>query len=1227
MLVLAIAFIIMLSVNAGEAMADTSEQLHIAEDVTPTAEPVPTPQLPAGAGKLRIMYTTDLHSQITNMDYQRQTQVERGLDRIATMIDRAKSEMNYRNCLLFDVGDDIMDYSSDFIYNRDPYAIQPIYTAMASMGYDAITVGNHEFDYGLDYLTEQLNGSGLMDKVVLANVRSKYTGEYIYGVENRIIEKEVIDNNGYTRKVKVGIFGATTPTLSSRTEKATSSLDTMSFYDTAVQEVQRLKEQGAEIIIALAHTGVGSENPSPNSALAGYGMTKVDGLDVILGGHQHTYFPDDTYSYLPGYDTTTKLVNGTRFLVLRDSARALGVVDLNLRFDANGNVTIDNSTYDIRKVTSDVMPDPSITETMDEWGKKITEASSVKIADIGDNHWTSYLATLEPNPILQTVQNAQRTYAYQYIQKNAPQYADWPIICATRYGMYGNESGLEYGDVTGVITAGRIQDFARYHQYVHVYEITGAQLKEWMEWSASVYQQTNTSRDSQWDDSIISRYVRNRGGESLIANESIREWTNFFCFGGVEYTIDPTRPARYSKQGKMITGAERITSLTYNGQPIQPDQRFVIACDQLLAVLQVDAIGTVYKSKIASEKKLLQDIVTDYLKNLSALPTVDLGEINNWKLNLPSNYRFLMMTGENGHIPVASSKWFGSTYDTSDGYRYYECVAPASSDTDTQAPCISLLASSYETSDAPVKVKVMANDISGISELKWTAGTRSADDPNWYNEYASQFVSDGVVTIDKSGIYTFFAKDGVGNVASQSIAITNIDPDALHVPTVKKVDNNDDYVAGTAQPGTTVNAEINGKTYSEKTDGDGYYIIDIPVQKARTIIKVYVSDSKGRTSSPVAVKVKRVGPNLPSGRAYNNSYYVKGNTNDGEMNIFAVVNKKIYVSEKLGADYYKNCKKYNKKKSIVLTPITVSKTGSYSIKIPHHSPGKIIKVYSIDKFGRVSGMKTVTVERKTFEPVSRYLTFETEKAVFGRIKEGKKGYVMAYYSDGEEAGEAYSDKYGFFQVPIDRALKEGEEITLYAKEYASSESKSHPAKLKAEELDEAFADSEDQMQVNKITEADEYITGKVDYRNAVISVLYNGSYRMKVSDGEGNFKVKLSAIPDENDIITVIARSRYGIFHDIIKKRVTVAPPAKPVIEDVDIEEGTVVVTHKKELKMYIRFAKTLYKNPKVEYSEENKRYVYTFTDINGLELGSKMVAIARNKGGKTRSKVYVVTR
>ena len=86
-------------------------------------------------------------------------------------------------------------------------------------------------------------------------------------------------------------------------------------------------------------------------------------------------------------------------------------------------------------------------------------------------------------------------------------------------------------------------------------------------------------------------------------------------------------------------------------------------------------------------------------------------------------------------------------------------------------------------------------------------------------------------------------------------------------------------------------------------------------------------------------------------------------------------------------------------------------------------------------------------------------------------------------------------------------------------------------------------------------------------------------------------------------------------------------PPKPPVIEDVDIDEDTVIVTHKKEVKMYLRHKKVLYKNPKVEYSEENKRYVYTFKKIKDLDLGSKMIAIARNEGGITKSKIFVVTR
>ena len=1231
-IILTLAFLLILILSHGRVFAAKGGAAGTtatgdAATVTPTPVPTPTPTPPPpGKGKLRLMYTTDTHGQINDMDYQRQTRVVRGLNRISTMMKVARREMNDQNCMAFDVGDNIMDYTTDFIYDADPFAIQPVYKALAKLNYDAITVGNHEFDYGLDYLIDQLNGSGLKDKVILSNVTSKYSGEFIYGKENRIIEKEVVDYNGYTHIVKVGLFGAAPPNLSSRTEKSTASLKTVGFCETAAIEVQKLKEQGADIIVALAHTGVGTENPSPNAANAGYGMTKVDGLDVILGGHQHIYFPDSSYSYLPGIDPNTWMVNGTRFLVMRAQARSLGIVDLNLSFDAEGHVCIDSSDYDIRKVTSNVTPDPAIDETMDKWGPKITAASSVKIGDIGEHRWSTYMAQLESNPILQTVQNAQRAYGYQYILQNAPDFAGFPLICATRYGMYGNESGQEYGDVTGAISAGRIQDFARYQQYEYIYWITGAQLKEWIEWTASVYQQPGTSGQSQWGDSIIADYVRNRNGESLVTSDNVREWKNYFLFGGIEYTINPQVPSRYSMRGDRISDYERVTSLTMNGVPITPEQQFVIVTDQLLdsATLQVDATRPIWSQKIADRKKLLQNIVTDYLKSQSQYSYTDLSYSTNWTLDLPAHYRFLIMTGDKGADVVKASPWYVNYIANANGYGYFECEAPEQPQADVKPPCLSLLPSSYVTSDEPVNIKVMANDLSGITEVKYAKGTLTVDDANWSNPEIALDVVDNLVTVTESGIYSFLVRDGAGNPTVQSIAITNIDPDALQAPTIDKVDNNDTAVLGTGQIGTTINVQIGDNTYTGTVDADGDYSVDIPVPRARTVIRCFVSDSKGRTSTATSTRVKRVGPNMPSGSAANNSYYIKGKTNDSDVKLFALVKGKIYVSKKLGTSYYKKCKKYNENKEIKKTSITVSKSGNYNIQIPHMSPGKVVKVYSIDQFGRVSYAKEISVARKAYEPVSCFTTFSTEKAVFGHIREEKRGYLLAYYADGTKAGSGYSDGEGYFHIPISRELEPDETVTIYAKYTASDAEQSHPAELKVDDVEDA--DTGNDVRIRKVAAGAGVVSGNTDYRYAIVSVLHDGSYQIKSADRNGDFRINLENEPKEGDRVSVFVRSIHGYFQTFKKKTVTLAPPEKPVVEKASTYFSAVNVLSHEKVTMTLRVRKKLYRNPKVYYSKAKKSYVYKFTNIENLYEGEgiRIVAYAQNEGGKTRSDVFI---
>ena len=1189
--------------------------------IEPTAAPTPTP-LPPGNADLRLMYTTDTHGQITSFDYQRQTEVTRGYERIATMMETARNEVGDRNYMSFDLGDNIMDYTTDFIYNQSPTSTQPVYKAIASMNYDAITLGNHEFDYGINYVTRQLESSGLMDKCVLSNVTSKFTGDYVFGRENRIIEKEVIDKSGRTRIVKVGIFGVTPPTISVRTENVLNSLNAEGIYKTAEREVAALKAQGADIIIALAHSGVGTENPSETASNVGYAMAHIDGLDVILGGHQHVYFPDENFSYLPDVDKNTWLIKGTRLVVMRDSARALGIVDLKLRFDEQGKVHIDSSTCDIRKVTSKVEPNPAITAFMDTWGPKITKNTTSAIGTIGEKRWTTYLAALESNPILQTVQNAQRAYAYQYITENAPQYLDLPILCATRYGMFGNESGSEYGDVTGTITNGRIQDFARYHQYIYVYEITGAQLKEWIEWAASTYQKTWTSSRSEWEDPIISRYAK-QGGNSLLSSENVRNWMSMFFFGGVEYTINPSYDPRYSEDGRKISDSERVTSLTFNGAPVEADQKFVIASDQILATMQCDATRGIYSNKIAAKKVLLQNVVKNYLKECAALGDIDISAHQNWKLDLPSGYRFLLMTGSGGDSIVTESKWGGSLYDSDNGYSYFECRNPSPETTDTEGPSLTLVSSSYETSDSPVSVRMLANDISGIEARGYILGTRPPGSSDWDNPFFTNIMTSDTVTFEQNGVYTFYVRDTMGNATTQTIAITTIDPETLKKPKVKKVDNNDTVVKGTAQIGATVNVRIGSKTYSDKAGIDGSFEVDIPVQLAGTKISVYVSDSKERTSKKVNLIVKSVGPNRPTGSAVNNSYYLTGKTNDISTKVYAVLGDTVYVSKKLGKKYYKTCKKYDTTKKIVKTTVTVKKNGSYSIKIPHCEPGTTLKVFAVDNLGRVSYGRSVTVKRKTYEPVLRYPTYSSEKKVYGRIKEGTRGYLRAYYSNGKFAGSGYSDKEGYFAVPISRSLKKNEKISLIAAKSGSTSTKSHPSVLVVEDIN--YADDGDEvLDIHKVTAADNYISGTTEYNKGQITVIAPGSSRTTNAKTNGEWKLKLAKKYKKGTQLKILIRTSHGYAMGLKYKTVVEAPPAKPVIEKVNKNKKIVRVLHTKKLEMFIKVEKTKYTDCTVSFNKKKKKYVYTFT-VKELEEDDKVVAFAKNEGGTTKSKAYKV--
>ena len=540
----------------------------------------------AAEADMRVVFTTDIHGQVVNYDYQSEQEVIRGLNKAYTLVKKARSEAGEGNTLTFDLGDSVYDFTTDYIYNNSPESLQPVYNAMSKIGYDAITLGNHDFDYGYDYIVQQLDASGLMNKCVLSNVYSAVNGKSVFGVENKIIEKKLTNEKGQIMSVKVGILGETVPSLSSKEEKLKGKLVTEDILENAKKQAAALKKQGADIVIALAHSGFGTNNPKKKAGDMAYMLTTVDDIDMVLAGHEHIDFPvadtNDAHYSLPNVDKETGLVNGKRLIMVQDSCRGIGVVDLNLKVNKKGEIELDNSSYEIRKVKKDTAVDSTITSTMSKWDSVLKTYCSTEIGKIADGErWNNYSALLESNDIMQIVHNAQIDYASRFVAANSSKYGNYPIVSLARYTKYGGEGGGDYSDISEKLMEGDLDSLANYHRYVYIYSITGKQLKEWLEWSASIYQTTGTSKDTEWNNIIISNFVNEEGGNSLIQESYFGDLSQFFQCSGIEYTIDPSVAPRYDTNGNLLNDTHRITSMTYNGKDISDTQTLVLVTDKI----------------------------------------------------------------------------------------------------------------------------------------------------------------------------------------------------------------------------------------------------------------------------------------------------------------------------------------------------------------------------------------------------------------------------------------------------------------------------------------------------------------------------------------------------------------------------------------------------------------------------------------------------------------------
>lgn len=579
--------------------------------------------LQAATVDLRIIETTDLHGNMMNFDYFKDQPVDTfGLVKTANLIHQTRSEV--KNSVLVDNGDLIQGSPmADYALNKGLKEgdIHPVYKAMNTLNYVVGNIGNHEFNFGLDYLQKSLSGAKF--PYVNANVYDAKTGKP-YFQQYIIIDTPVVDREGNQQIIKIGYIGFVPPQIMQWDKlNLNGKVVVKDITETAKKLVPEMKKQGANVIIAIPHSGVSAE---PYKALAEnsvYYLSQVEGINAIMFGHSHGVFPSDDYKSLPNTDIKTGNINHVPAVMPGQWGSHLGVVDLVLEGDnSNWKVTSGKSEarpiYDLKNKKALVQADQQIVEILKQDHQGTREFVGKPIGKVSSDI-NSYLALVEDTSALQIISDAQIDYVKQFIQGD-PDLDGLPILSAIAPFKVGGRKNdpSAYVDVKkGDLSFRNAADIYLYPNILSAVKITGKDVKQWLECAAGIYNQID---------------VNSTQPQYLINWDKFRTY-NFDTIDGVSYQIDVTAPPRYDGNCKLINPtSERIKNLTYQQQPIDPNQVFLIATNNYRAYTGTFP-GTGENNVKFNSPDDLRVILSAYITNTTKKAgMVNVTVDNNWRI-------------------------------------------------------------------------------------------------------------------------------------------------------------------------------------------------------------------------------------------------------------------------------------------------------------------------------------------------------------------------------------------------------------------------------------------------------------------------------------------------------------------------------------------------------------------------------------------------------------------